>query len=719
MIRKIRRALLAIATLVILAIAGLQMSSGEDAVNKMRSLPFAKFYEPVKYEVNPKTVHQLPAKLDSVEGSPALKGLGISAGDKSLASNGFVLSDAITDDVLPDFYRQAAQLGASTLITTDSMLHVHHALFDDVLAQIEVPTFARCLASSLNTLRANFAASDDKTPEGSSSLLAYRYLSVALALLSIDTTSADPVVQAELDLIRQHAGFAPSPIFSYKEDYSQYVPRGHYTRTEGLSCYFRTMMWLGRLTFLAHGKLTDSDDALVDIPTAKKQILAALMIASQLEKSKFRPQFDAICEATAFFVGYCDDLSPYDYLAIARKVVRNDRFSDILDQPVYLKFLQEVLRATPPTIYSGTGEYVNPEPALNGDPQPEALAKALSATTGMRLMGQRFVPDAYIHGRLVYPTIGSYTGTGDPSTGTPSRFLPSSLDIMRILGSGEAAVIEKDLTLDAYKGFDEEITRLTKEFTGLSRDNWHANLYLGWLNSLSSLFPAKPEAGYQPFQKSNNWHRHQLNSALGSWTALRHDTILYVKQPATITGSAAPPREVKPPSVYVEPEPELYARLIALNRQMSKGLTALSIFKPDDASQYQVKVFTELLQTLLDVSIRELEGRPTTEEQQEQLLAIPHTLDWIGRSLTSIVSDVYTDQNTGKVLEVATGPMVALVVLWIKDDGTLDVAVGPNYSWYEFTRPLSDRLSDEQWRRLLRGRTPKLPVWMEPLYAPR
>ena len=33
------------------------------------------------------------------------------------------------------------------------------------------------------------------------------------------------------------------------EDYSQYIPRGHYTRSEELKKYFKAMMWYGRLTF--------------------------------------------------------------------------------------------------------------------------------------------------------------------------------------------------------------------------------------------------------------------------------------------------------------------------------------------------------------------------------------------------------------------------------------------------------------------------------------
>jgi len=57
-------------------------------------------------------------------------------------------------------------------------------------------------------------------------------------------------VEAELKLIDAHSGFTESPIFIYKEDYSQYVPRGHYTRSEKLKNYFRVFMWYGRMNFV-------------------------------------------------------------------------------------------------------------------------------------------------------------------------------------------------------------------------------------------------------------------------------------------------------------------------------------------------------------------------------------------------------------------------------------------------------------------------------------
>ena len=60
-------------------------------------------------------------------------------------------------------------------------------------------------------------------------------------------------VANEIKLIEVHKGWEYSPIFIYKEDYSQYVPRGHYNNSEKLKNYFKALMWYGRMTILVNG----------------------------------------------------------------------------------------------------------------------------------------------------------------------------------------------------------------------------------------------------------------------------------------------------------------------------------------------------------------------------------------------------------------------------------------------------------------------------------
>jgi len=96
------------------------------------------------------------------------------------------------------------------------------------------------------------------------------------------------MVAKELALIEAHAGFAMSPLFGYNEDYSQYVPRGHYTQSEKLTRYFRAMMWFGRMTFLLKGndEAKGINDALVTEAMANRQTLQALFVARDLMRNE-------------------------------------------------------------------------------------------------------------------------------------------------------------------------------------------------------------------------------------------------------------------------------------------------------------------------------------------------------------------------------------------------------------------------------------------------
>ena len=94
------------------------------------------------------------------------------------------------------------------------------------------------------------------------------------------------MAEAERQLISGHTGFHDSPIFRYKEDYSQYVARGHYTRSEALQQYFKTMMWYGRLAFLLKGSPNygPSGEALVSPQDARIQTLQAVLLALALDR---------------------------------------------------------------------------------------------------------------------------------------------------------------------------------------------------------------------------------------------------------------------------------------------------------------------------------------------------------------------------------------------------------------------------------------------------
>ena len=65
----------------------------------------------------------------------------------------------------------------------------------------------------------------------------------------------------------------------------------------------------------------------------------------------------------------------------------------------------------------------------------------------------------------------------------------------------------------------------------------------------------------------------------------------------------------------------------------------------------------------------------------------------------AIIADIATDPN-GTCLEVGTGKPLEIKVL-VEVDGVLKVASGSVFSFYQFTYPMSDRLTDSTWRQML------------------
>ena len=63
------------------------------------------------------------------------------------------------------------------------------------------------------------------------------------------------------------------------------------------------------------------------------------------------------------------------------------------------------------------------------------------------------------------------------------------------------------------------------------------------------------------------------------------------------------------------------------------------------------------------------------------------------------MADVASDPN-GQVLEVGTGE-VSTIYAVVPVEGSLRLASGSVYSYYEFPWPLGDRLTDAAWLRLL------------------
>jgi hypothetical protein len=610
--------------------------------------------------------------------------------ERLLSENGFVVTPAQYAEFF-NLYQSAHGQERPLFITTDSVLHVYHLLFDKVLRTAEEEYFFGDLVTLTRGMLWASQAQYEALKGTSLEEIARRnvaYFAVAGRLLDPEVEIPELVrqeVESELALIEVHEGFAESAIFpGYQEDYSQYVPRGHYTRNETRQRYFKTMMWYGRFNF----RLREPEET-----------LSALLMAQALSRVEMEGEpasvvWERIYEPTVFFVGATDDLNIYDYQRLIEAVYGSigDDPSVFADEELLNAFI-EAARELPPPQINSMWVWVWED---RGE-----------ATQGFRFMGQRFVIDAYIFQQLIYSKVDG-------------RFLPKGLDIFAAMGSEEAYGLLEEMGETQYPNYVEQMEKVREEIAALEMDSWTQNLYWSWLYTFQPIIAVKGEA-YPAFMRARAWAHKDLQTALGSWMELKHDTILYAKQ-AYAEVAAMPPQ---PPELkgYVEPNPEAYARLAALTRMTIDGLGERGLLSEQDRDS--LEGLERLLLSLKAMAEKELAGTALTEDEYNFINSYGDTLEWLtiaaadkgemGASVdeeeAAIVADVATDPNSGTVLEEAVGKIFEIYVV-VGVEGQLQITEGGVFSYYEFGWPMSDRLTDESWREMLNsGEAPPRPEW--------
>ncbi len=331
--------------------------------------------------------------------------------DKALLlQNGFVVKPSHYKQIY-DVYNECGLEGIPVFVTTDAVLHTYHIFYDYMLRILEVKRFAQELvhlnkALLTKSIEQYNAATDVEVREVARRNIAY--LTVGNVLLdssAIIPESMRYLVESELSLIHAHSGFSPSPIFNYLEDYSQYVPRGHYTRNSLLKRYFRSMMWYGRMTF---AMIPERNWDLTCQYTRGALLLVQALNAVEIDGRPAMDVWSSIYDPTVFFVGKMDDLNIYQYTTLAFQIYGDDFLNlapdDIGQTDLLSAFISAVSQLPDPLIPS---------------PMPGTTPK------GFRFMGQRFIPDSYMFAQLVAPFISG-------------RLMPKGLDVMSVLGSGRA-----------------------------------------------------------------------------------------------------------------------------------------------------------------------------------------------------------------------------------------------------------------------------------------
>ncbi len=633
----------------------------------------------------------------------------------ALAANGFVVVPGGMDQ-FEEVYRWdenwSPEDGHAYWVTTDSVLHALHVVFDNMLQFLEQEEL---YGRVLDVVTSSYSAAEQQLDElaDTESEAAARnaavYYAVALALLESDTyaetvredirAEADPLVALALaGEGRLAVPFLPG----YEEDFSQYTPRGHYAGVPELEHYFRAMTWLGRITFLAR-----DDDSL----------RTSLLALRALQTSGRYNVWEDSSEVLAFLIGPTDNLGPAEYLPLAQEIFG----VDLPPQQIAADALLADFRAAVQAL---------PGPRINNVVRPVGTeADELDeATRGFRLFGQRFTLDAYAMQRLIYPYVGE---VGD------ERTLPSGLDVAAALGSDIAYALLRDRGDTAYANYDTNMAALREEMSQIEGDGWLQNVYGAWLWALQPLWARDPEI-YPALMNSQSWLLRDLHAGLGSYTELKHDTLLYTAQPMGGLGGGG--ERIANTDSTVEPNPLVFSRVSLAAAAVYEGLRERDM----DGAGYDFETQTEpsalntvlegfktlavLSAQLTEMARKELWGEPLTEDEQLFLKYNFGDTLWYVRyfaelplseppKVAALVADVASNPDSGEALQLGTGQVDYIYVITDSPEG-LQLVRGSVFSFYEFTTSIDNRLTDDEWRAAVAaGTTPPRPDWVRRFYV--
>ncbi len=597
---------------------------------------------------------------------------------QKLAENGFVVAGDAGREFFEQYETNRYEM-IPNFVTVDAMMNTYHLYFGYLLKNVEREALTgNLLALSRLMLEESLVQYEQLKGSEWESAAARNvaFFAVGRSLLDGNTDfdeCARDMAEYELDQIYRAEGIAQSVLTGDNEDYTQYIPRGYYEGDETLERYFRAMMWYGRVHFRQENEDMDRSALLISLALSENPQAYSL--------------WECIYAVTSFFAGASDDLGVCEYLPLIREVYGETAAADLAGKDAeFTAFHAETAGLMAPLI--------NSIPIEDGE-ENEIL--------GFRFMGQRFTIDGAIMQKLIYSQVKE-------NPAGERRMLPDVLDVPAALGSEMALEILKEQGVMEFSGYPENMERLREAFAGENDTLWSASLYAGWLNTLRPLLAEKGE-GYPSFMRSSEWWKKDLECFAGSFTELKHDTVLYTKQVIAETGDGYD--EEPDDRGYVEPEPLVYARFERLAALTAQGLEGYGMLSALD--QENLERLSDMAEKLREISDKELADKTLTQEEYEFIRSFGGNIEHFWYEAVkeesssdsvstqecpaAIVVDIATDPD-GQVLEAATGNPSYIYVI-VKVDGKLKIARGSVYSFYQFPWPLQERLTDSRWRQMM------------------
>lgn len=614
-----------------------------------------------------------------------------------LAQDGFAIVPA-THDQLFHVYEQNDYQEFPSFVTTDLYLQLYHLYFDCMLKEIEEESLIKLMTEMARNMYDVMHQQAANT--NNEEIWAYAnhnavYFAVAYQLLT-GKGIGTPEEQAEAKPEVEKAINAKNDFSDFMEDYksieypySLFRPRGHYSRNETLQRYFRGMMWLQSVPF----GLDNPDE-----------VAEAVVMAYALDSHpQAKQNYDTFNKLITFLMGQPDNLSIPQVIAEVKKI--GLPLEDLLANKQKMGELKESLKKI-------------------GDKQTRIRpAFEMTSHNKICLMPQRYQPDAEV-----------LLNTVDYENKPTQRATPKGLDFFAAMGVSAAERILMEEKQE-WKGFKPALDNMKKRMQEI---DWNETIATQWMNTLKVLNDKGENLPY--FMVTPEWDKKNMNAVLASWAELKHDAILYAKQPfgAECGGGGLPEPMVKG---YVEPNINFWKKAIELLNNTE------NLLKEQHMLTQKVSEATgrlrEEAQFLLNISEKEIAGTPLTDEENDQIECIGSTFENISLNLVrqpdqyldgwsnvegadkkvALVADVYTanaNNNPNKSILFEAVGLADEIYVVVEIDGYLYLTRGAVLSYREFIQSIDEpRLTDEEWQEQLEKNPRKgVPEWMKRIIVP-
>jgi hypothetical protein len=520
-----------------------------------------------------------------------------------------------------------------------------------------------------------------------------------------------------------------SPAYaSQSVDYTQFTPRGHYEKNSRNRAYFRAMIRLGQLGWKP-GSETGAVDAL-NFALAmsyggKKTATQRLQRTVEAPEIPFQSPLEAwkrVMEVSCFFVGYPDAASYPEWRRLLLEKSGVSSFTpDTCTDASVVERIRKASAHLAPSI-----------------PHFKSLFVPGSTET-LCIFPQRFTIPWLITEELTYkqgvcedvPVLFSSLWVAAVVGNEYARWLVPKQVPLSLAGlpaataegapaTGKGDPVPPDLLNHVTKAMPLRIEALARRLANEPETAWFSSIGSSWMWLLSTLV-SEYGKGYPLYMQGPLFSAKQLETQLGSYTELRHDTILYEKPNYAEMGDGGEEEPPAPlPRGFIEPNLPFWNEMIRVVAYIRNGFEKNGLFPLDTEEYGALTRFSETLDRCAKLAEKVLRGKTLTEEEYEFLRLFP--LDYMAAPADgygSVVSDelfqsaLIVDIQTvnldpgavvsSAILYQATAEPSVMLVL-VGNENAPRVAVGMAYDHREFTAPHGRRLTDSLWKKRVYGK---------------